>query len=204
MAPGQVTPLSRPPSPRGDLSSSESQPAWEGLFSGPKARPGSQWVHRGWEEQKTPPSQRPILSLVGLFQSLKYSSFSACSAGGIQAEDWGRGGRENLMVYLAMGLSLKPAVKSHPPRPQAPLPVISITASPKQTPCVSAGAMSRLGLSGFDRLLQTHPPFPGSLSTLHLLLNPPLPSGTVPALSPACSVPANPPPTTLPSSLQPG
>ena len=49
------------------------------------------------------------------------------------------------MVYLAMGLSLKLAVKSHPPRPQAPLPVTSITASPKQTPCVSAGADVKAG-----------------------------------------------------------
>lgn len=92
-----------------------------------------------------PPSQRPIPSLVRLFQSLKYSSFSACSAGGIQVGDYGRGGGENLAVYLATGLSLKPAVKSHPPRPQAPLPVTSITASPKQTPCVSAGADVKAG-----------------------------------------------------------
>ena len=60
-------------------------------------------------------------------------------------ENWGRGGGENLTVYLAMGLSLKLEVKSHPPRPQAPLPVTSITASPEQTPCVSAGADVKAG-----------------------------------------------------------
>ena len=114
--------------------------------------------------------------------------------------DWGRGGGEHVKVYLAMGLSCKPAVKSHPPRPQAPPPATSATASPKQTPCVSAGADFKAGFVWVDRLLQTHPPFLGILSTLRMLLNPPLPSGTV-QLPPLRVLSL---PTHLPSSLQPG
>lgn len=167
VAPGQATPLSRPLSPGGGLSSSESQPAWKGLFSGPKVRPGSLWVHQGREKQKAPPFQRstpPHPNLVRLLQFLNYSSFRACSAGGT---GWRLGWEwreafplKDTAMYIwppDSAANLQPKATLQGPRHTA----TSATASLKKICSVSAEGDVKAGFVWVDSRLQTHPPVMG-------------------------------------------